>query len=86
MDILRNEGAYSNGGGAFSLQIRRPGIIDGIFDKEDHAFGPLSRIDHAKVAPGTIVRMHEHINDEILTYVWRGEIIHEDSSGVKQMT
>ncbi|ETT80618.1 hypothetical protein MKZ08_12810 [Viridibacillus sp. FSL R5-0477] len=47
MNILRNEQAYSNGGGVFFLKIRRPGLIDGIFEKEDHAFGPLSRINHA---------------------------------------
>jgi len=69
MDILRNEVASSNGGGKFSLQICRPGLIDGVFEKDDHAFGPLSRIDHAKIAPGTVVRMHEHINDEILIYM-----------------
>lgn len=85
MNILRSKVAYSNGGGKFSLQIRRPGLIDGIFEKEDHAFGPLSRIDHAKIASGTVVRMHEHINDEILTYMWEGKILHEDSSGVKKM-
>ncbi|MEK5482706.1 MULTISPECIES: hypothetical protein [unclassified Viridibacillus] len=41
MNILRNEQAYSNGGGVFFLKISRPGLIDGIFEKEDHAFGPL---------------------------------------------
>ncbi|EGA90949.1 accessory protein [Planococcus donghaensis MPA1U2] len=84
MNILRNEQAYSNGGGAFSLQFRRPGLIDGNFEKEDHAFGPLSRIDHAKIGQGTKISMHEHINDEILSYMWRGEMLHEDSSGLKK--
>ncbi|OXS72197.1 quercetin 2,3-dioxygenase [Lysinibacillus sp. KCTC 33748] len=84
MNILRNEQAYSNGGGVFSLQIHRPGLIDGIFEKEDHAFGPLSRIDHAKIGKGTMIRMHEHINDEILSYMWQGEMLHEDSSGLKE--
>ncbi|WP_342605161.1 pirin family protein [Peribacillus sp. FSL E2-0159] len=84
MNILRNEQAYSNGGGVFSLLIRRPGLIDGIFEKEDHAFGPLSRIDHAKIGQGTKISMHEHINDEILSYMWQGEMLHEDSTGLKE--
>ena len=84
MNILRNEQAYSNGGGVFSLQIRRPGLIDGIFEKEDHAFGPLSRIDHEKIGQGATIRMHEHINDEILNYMWQGEMLHEDSTGLME--
>jgi redox-sensitive bicupin YhaK (pirin superfamily) len=27
-----------------------------------------------------VVRMHEHNNDEILTYMWRGTVLHEDSA------
>ncbi|WP_342429245.1 pirin family protein [Neobacillus sp. FSL H8-0543] len=84
MNILRNEQAYSNGGGVFSLQIRRPGLIDGNLEKEDHAFGPLSRIDHAKIGQGAMISMHEHINDEIFSYMWQGEMLHEDSTGLKE--
>jgi hypothetical protein len=25
--------------------------------------------------------MHEHVNDEILSYMWRGAMVHEDSAG-----
>lgn len=85
MNILRNEQGYSNGGKLFSLQIRRPGLIDGNVDKEDHAFGPLSRLDHANIARGTVIKMHEHTNDEILSYMWRGELLHEDSTGLSEV-
>jgi redox-sensitive bicupin YhaK (pirin superfamily) len=37
-----------------------------------------SRVDQ-KV--GKVVKMHEHKNDEILTYMWRGTMVHEDSAG-----
>lgn len=29
--------------------------------------------------------MHEHINDEILSYMWKGKMLHKDSSGEKVM-
>ncbi|MDP1471582.1 hypothetical protein CN890_18255 [Priestia megaterium] len=68
------------GGGLFRLRMVRPGQI---FHKplDDLAFGPLSRIDHANLGVGAVVSMHEHRNDEILSYMWRGQMVHEDSTG-----
>lgn len=62
--------------------MMRPGLI---FHQptEDTAFGPLSRIDHALLNTGTLVGMHEHRNDEIFSYMWRGTMVHEDTSGDK---
>lgn len=48
---------------------------------EDSAFGPLSFIDHAMMQKGITIKMHEHINDEILSYVWSGTMYHRDSAG-----
>ncbi|MGJ9458733.1 pirin family protein [Oceanobacillus sp. CF4.6] len=47
----------------------------------DSAFGPLSNIDHAVMKKGLTVKMHEHVNDEILSYVWKGTSYHKDSAG-----
>ncbi|MGE7759713.1 pirin family protein [Peribacillus sp. NPDC097895] len=33
---------------------------------------------------GATISMHEHINDEILSYMWQGEMLHEDSTGLKE--
>jgi redox-sensitive bicupin YhaK (pirin superfamily) len=85
MNILKSSQAYSNGGGVFSLQMRRPGMIWQDFTRDDFAFGPLSRIDHARLSKGALVSMHEHTNDEILSYMWKGEMLHKDSSGQKVM-
>jgi len=38
-------------------------------------------MDHANLDVGTVVSMHEHKNDESLSYVWRGSMVHEDSVG-----
>jgi quercetin 2,3-dioxygenase len=47
----------------------------------DTAFGPLSIIDHAMMKKGITIKMHEHVNDEILSYVWNGTMYHRDSAG-----
>jgi len=57
----------------------RPGLVLG--SDADPAFGPLAVLDHANLGVGTLVRFHEHVNDEILSYMWRGTMVHEDSSG-----
>ncbi len=85
MYILKNEQSHSNGGGIFSLKIRRPGMIWQDPARKDFAFGPLSRIDHAKIGRGATISMHEHVNDEILSYLWKGEMLHKDSTGQQVM-
>ena len=47
---------------------------------EAHAFGPISRIDHANIKKGVLVPMHEHTNDEIISYMFKGKMFHEDSA------
>lgn len=65
--------------GPFKIRRMRPGLI--LPDAGDEAFGPLSVIDHATLDVGTMVTLHEHNNDEILSYLWRGSMVHEDSAG-----
>ncbi|MFC4024399.1 pirin family protein [Oceanobacillus longus] len=50
-------------------------------ETDDSAFGPLSNIDYAVMKKGLTVKMHEHVNDEILSYVWKGTSYHKDSAG-----
>jgi quercetin 2,3-dioxygenase len=50
-------------------------------DIGDWAFGPLSIIDHAVMKKGLTIKMHEHVNDEIFSYVWKGTTYHKDSAG-----
>ena len=47
----------------------------------DPVIGPLSRVDHAFLDVGTVVSMHQHRNDEILSYMWQGLMVHQDSTG-----
>lgn len=66
--------------GPFSITRVQPGDILG--DKtEDTAFGPLAIIDHAVMKKGLTIKMHEHVNDEILSYISSGVTYHKDSAG-----
>lgn len=80
LKVLKSMESPSMGQGIFKLRMMRPGQI---FHKpiDDLAFGPLSRIDHARLGVGALVSMHEHRNDEILSYMWRGQMVHKDSTG-----
>lgn len=78
-NVLRAEPKTTFEYGPFRIRRMRPGLITP--DTGDEAFGPLSVIDHANLELGTLVKMHEHNNDEILSYMWRGSMVHEDSAG-----
>lgn len=79
MMILRANSSRTFSRRPFQIRRIRPGTILG--PDADLAFGPLSVIDHAHLAIGTVVAMHEHNNDEILSYLWRGSMVHQDSAG-----
>lgn len=78
-NVLRAEPKTTFEYGPFKIRRMRPGLI--LPERGDEAFGPLSVIDHANLDLGTLVSMHEHNNDEILSYLWRGSMVHEDSAG-----
>lgn len=82
LTVSRHTDRQRAGHGAFQLQLVRPGLRLG--NPADIGLGPLGRVDHAVVQPGLVVPMHEHRNDEILSYVRRGRVTHDDSTGVQQ--
>jgi len=65
--------------GPFQLRRIHPGVTLGRTD--DAGFGGLGLIDHARLQPGLVVRMHEHRNDEIISYMRAGRMQHTDSAG-----
>ncbi|MHA6252014.1 pirin family protein [Oceanobacillus sp. CAU 1775] len=77
--ILKYESHTQPFKGYFNITRVHPGKILGA-SSNDLAFGPLSNIDHAFMKKGLTVKMHEHKNDEILSYVWRGTSQHRDSA------
>ncbi len=49
----------------------------------DTGLGSIGRIDHAYLNHDSIVPMHPHVNDEILSYFRSGKAIHSDSEGIQ---
>jgi quercetin 2,3-dioxygenase len=68
--------------GPFQIRRMHPGLMLG--DPQNGGFGGLGLIDRANLSPGLTVGMHEHRNDEIISYLREGAMIHRDSSGVTQ--
>ena len=67
----------------FGVQTLYPGLIRK--ELNDSGFSTLGRIDHARINPGTLIPMHSHRDDEILTYLRSGRVAHRDSTGFINM-
>jgi quercetin 2,3-dioxygenase len=65
--------------GPFRLRRMQPGAMLG--DPADKGFGGLGLIDHAQLTPPHVVGLHEHRNDEIISYMREGKMIHIDTAG-----
>jgi redox-sensitive bicupin YhaK (pirin superfamily) len=70
---------YGKQHGGFGIQILYPGLIRPQLN--DSGFSTIGRIDHARIIPGTLIPMHPHKDDEILTYLRSGKVKHLDSEG-----
>ena len=60
------------------IKICYPGIV---WDIKDSGIGAIGRIDQANIGAGNTIKMHPHINDEILSYFRSGVVKHTDSEG-----
>jgi redox-sensitive bicupin YhaK (pirin superfamily) len=67
-----------HGSREFGIEILYPGLF---LEDKDSGIGAIGRIDHARLQPGTVISMHPHRNDEILTYIRSGRLQHLDSVG-----
>lgn len=67
-----------HGSGGFGIEILWPGTVQ---KSDDSGIGAIGRIDHANVLPGTVIGMHPHKDDEILTYMRKGKMLHLDTVG-----
>jgi len=70
---------YGKQRGGFGIQILYPGLI--MPELNDTGFSTIGRIDHAHITAGTLIPMHLHKDDEILTYLRSGKVMHKDSEG-----
>lgn len=64
---IDNSIKYGKQHDGFGLQILYPGLVRP--QLSDSGFSTIGRIDHARITPGTLIPMHPHKVDEILTYL-----------------
>lgn len=62
--------------GGFTARLNMPGWL--LPRPRDHGHGPLALVVESMLAPGRLIAMHEHRNDEILSWVPDGAMRHED--------
>lgn len=62
--------------GPFTLHLNLPGF--NLPQPGDHGYGPLALIVESTLEPGTHIRLHEHTNDEIVSWVPGGVMRHND--------
>jgi hypothetical protein len=76
-DVITKFGRSNNVGNSH-ISIFYPGLLLG---EGDSGVGSIGRIDQANISSGTTIKMHPHINDEILSYFRVGSVVHSDSTG-----
>ncbi|MBE7183081.1 MAG: pirin family protein [Methylobacterium mesophilicum] len=65
--------------GGFVAQLNMPGWL---FPRPtDHGHGGLAMVVESRLVPGRRILMHEHRNDEIISWVPEGVMRHEDRHG-----
>ena len=65
--------------GPFTIIPNLPGKA--VPNHNDHGYGPLARFDESILEPGAFIPMHEHSNDEIISYMSDGTMFHTDQAG-----
>ena len=76
--VLRSAENPPKSFGPFTVaRVAPPPLDEGV----ELGFGPLLGVHHATIAVGGVLSMHEHRNEEILSYVLRGSLLHAEPSG-----
>ncbi len=70
--------------GGFKIRLNMPGWL--LPRPRDHGYGPLAMVVESMLAPGRLIAMHEHRNDEILSWVPHGVMRHDDRAGGRLVT
>jgi len=76
-DISQNQGK-------FRIHFNFPGRA--VPDHDDHGYGPLATVVESFMDPGTLIRMHQHRNEDIISWVPEGVMRHDDRQGNNLVT
>ncbi|ASV69655.1 pirin family protein [Cytobacillus kochii] len=89
LSILLAEETPWEGNTNFRIKVIQPGLvldkgagtaIQTQYSKSKHEFGPLQLVMHCYLKD-IHIPMHEHRNDEIMSYLYTGKMRHKDSVG-----
>jgi len=70
--------------GKFRIHFNFPGRA--LPGHDDHGYGPLATVVESFMDPGTLIRMHQHRNEEIISWVPAGVMRHDDREGNELVT
>ncbi|WP_457580485.1 pirin family protein [Ensifer canadensis] len=70
--------------GGFKTRLNMPGWL--LPRPRDHGYGPLALVVESILEPGRLITMHEHRNDEILSWVPDGVMRHDDPATGRLIT
>jgi redox-sensitive bicupin YhaK (pirin superfamily) len=76
-DVSQNQGT-------FRTHFNFPGRT--VPGHDDHGYGPLATVVESFMDPGTLIRMHQHRNEEIISWVPDGVMRHDDQHGNELVT
>lgn len=76
-DISRDQGP-------FRMHFNFPGR--NLPGHDDHGYGPLSTVVESFLDPGTLIPMHQHRNEDIISWVPAGVMRHDDREGNELVT
>jgi redox-sensitive bicupin YhaK (pirin superfamily) len=76
--------AVSQDQGKFRIHFNFPGRA--LPGHDDHGYGPLATVVESFMDPGTLIRMHQHRNEEIISWVPDGVMRHDDRQGNELVT
>jgi hypothetical protein len=71
-DVARDQGS-------FRTHFNFPGRA--VPGHDDHGYGPLATVVESFLDPGTLIPMHQHRNEEIVSWVPAGVMRHDDRDG-----
>ncbi|USZ73709.1 pirin family protein [Natronosalvus halobius] len=70
--------------GKFRIHFNFPG--QAVPGHDDHGYGPLATVVESFMDPGTLIRMHQHRDEEIVSWVPDGVMRHDDREGNNLVT
>lgn len=70
--------------GPFVVRVAMPGLA--LPGEGDHGYAALAAVAESFLAPGTLIGMHPHVQDEIISWVPQGVMRHDDRTHGKLVT